>query len=315
MSSDTRVAPTPSTPPPPEASRRRPRRRARSDLPVALGFVLPATAGFAVFFLWPALRGLYYSFTDFNILAPPDWVGLDNYVRLFNDALFWNSLKVTGHYVLVNIGVQTLVALGIAVLLHRLTKSMTVRGIILMPYLVANVVVALVWFWILDYQIGIGNQVLDWIGLDRVAFFGDSAWAMTTIALVNVWRHVGYTALLLFAGMQMIPSGLYEAAAVDGASEWTMFWRITMPLLRPVFALVLILSVIGSFQVFDTVAVTTDGGPGNATRVIYYYIFDLAFQRYEFGYAAAMSVVLFLLLAGLAFLQLRMLRANRSDLS
>nr|WP_206691304.1 sugar ABC transporter permease [Quadrisphaera sp. INWT6] len=138
---------------------------------------------------------------------------------------------------------------------------------------------------------------------------------MPTIALVNVWRHMGYTALLVFAGLMTIPEGLYEAGRVDGASEWRMFWSITLPLLRPVLALVLVITVTGSFQVFDTVAVTTSGGPGDASRVIQYYIFDLAFQRLEFGYAAAVSVVLFAILAVVAFVQLRLTRANESDLA
>jgi multiple sugar transport system permease protein len=282
---------------------------------VALLFVAPAAVGFVVFTLIPAVRGLYYSFTDFDVFQEPQAVGLANYQRMLADPLFWNSLAVTLEYVVINIGLQTVLAIGIAVLMQRLTKSMLVRGIILAPYLVANVIVALVWFWILDYQVGIGNQLLEWLGLHRLAFFGDSALAIPTIALVNVWRHMGYTALLVFAGLQTIPKEVYEAASIDGAGEWKTFARITLPLLRPVLALVLVVSIIGSFQTFDTVAVTTQGGPVNATRVIYFYIYDLAFNRFQFGYASAISVALFLLLAIVSFVQLRLTRANHSDLS
>ncbi|WP_208758934.1 carbohydrate ABC transporter permease [Microbispora triticiradicis] len=291
----------------------RPGRRA-GDLPVAMVFLLPAAVGFAAFYLWPALRTAYLSFTDYSLLAPPEWAGLDNYRRLLGDRLFWNSLKVTVEYVVINIGVQTIAALGMAVLMHRLTRSGLIRGVLLLPYLVANVVVALIWYTMLDAQLGIVNQALEWIGLDPVAFFGETSTAIPTIALVNVWRHVGYTALLIFAGLQAIPKTVYEAAATDGASEARMFWRITMPLLRPALALVLVLTVIGSFQIFDTVAVTTKGGPINATRVIYYYIYEQAFQRFNFGYAAAVCVALFAILAGLALLQLKLLRAGDSDL-
>ncbi|GAA5065444.1 multiple sugar transport system permease protein [Thermocatellispora tengchongensis] len=291
------------------------RRRRRSDLLPALVFVLPAAAGFTVFYLWPAIRGLYLSLTSYNVFTPPRFVGLDNYDRLLSDHLFWNALKVTAEYVLINIGVQTVAALLLAVLMHRLTRSLVVRGVLLLPFLVANVIVALVWFWMLDFQIGIVNQMLDWLGLERVAFFGDPDLAIPTIALVNTWRHLGYTALLIFAGLQMIPPAVYEAAAIDGASERQMFFRVTLPLLRPVMALVLVLTVIGSFQVFDTVAVTTNGGPINATRVIYYYIFDMAFNRFSFGYAAALSSVLFVLLAGIAYIQLRLTRAGETDLA
>ncbi|MDP3951980.1 MAG: sugar ABC transporter permease [Microbacterium sp.] len=278
-------------------------------------FVAPAALGFAVFTLAPAIRGFYYSFTDYDVFQPEAFVGTANYERMIADPVFWNSLVVTLEYVVINIVFQTIFALVLAVLMHRLTQSLVIRGIILGPYLVANVIVALVWFWILDYQIGIGNQFIEWLGLDRLAFFGDSALAIPTIAFINVWRHVGYTALLIFAGLQMIPKEMYEASAIDGAGEWKTFWRITVPLLRPVLAVVLVVSIIGSFQIFDTVAVTTQGGPVNATRVIYYYIYDLAFNRYEFGYASAVSVALFLILAGVSLLQLRLTRANQSDLA
>jgi multiple sugar transport system permease protein len=296
-----------------------PRRRFSSmrsrEIRVAWLFVAPALLGFVVFTLIPAIRGFYYSFTDFNVFQPPNVVGLDNYEKLVGDPLFWNSLVVTLEYVVINIGLQTVLALGIAVLMQRLTQSLLIRGIILGPYLVANVIVALVWFWILDYQIGIGNQFLQFLGLDRLPFFGDGALAIPTIALVNVWRHMGYTALLIFAGLQTIPKDVYEAGSIDGAGEIRTFRSITLPLLRPVLALVLVVSVIGSFQTFDTVAVTTQGGPVNATRVIYYYIYDMAFNRFQFGYASAISVALFLLLAVVSFVQLRLTRANQSDLS
>ncbi|WP_214104702.1 carbohydrate ABC transporter permease [Acrocarpospora catenulata] len=289
-------------------------RRRAGDLPVAMVFLLPAAVGFAVFYLWPTLRTMYLSLTDYSLLAPPEWVGAGNYERLLGDRLFWNSLKVTVEYVVINIGVQTVVALGMAVLMHRLTRSGLIRGVLLLPYLVANVVVALIWYTMLDAQLGIVNQALEWIGLDPVAFFGETSTAIPTIALVNVWRHMGYTALLIFAGLQAIPKTVYEAAATDGASEARMFWRITLPLLRPALALVLVLTIIGSFQIFDTVAVTTKGGPINATRVIYYYIYEQAFQRFNFGYAAAVCVALFAILATLALLQLKLLRAGDSDL-
>lgn len=306
--------PRPDTSPPRSGAPAPRSRRRAGDLPVAMVFLLPAAVGFAVFYLWPALRTAYLSFTDYSLLAPPEWAGLDNYRRLLGDRLFWNSLKVTVEYVVINIGVQTVAALGMAVLMHRLTRSGLIRGVLLLPYLVANVVVALIWYTMLDAQLGIVNQALEWIGLDPVAFFGETSTAIPTIALVNVWRHVGYTALLIFAGLQAIPKTVYEAAATDGASEARMFWRITLPLLRPALALVLVLTVIGSFQIFDTVAVTTKGGPVNATRVIYYYIYEQAFQRFNFGYAAAVCVALFAILAGLALLQLRLLRAGDSDL-
>ncbi|GGN63473.1 sugar ABC transporter permease [Streptomyces albiflavescens] len=289
-------------------------REGQGDGPLAALFIAPAMLGFLVFLLWPTLRGIYLSFTRFNLLTPPQWVGLDNYIRMVNDPIFWDSLKVTVEYVFINIGVQTISALAIAVLLQRLTQSAVLRGIVLTPYLMSNVVAGIVWLWMLDTQLGIGNEILQGFGLDRIPFLADESWAIPTIALINVWRHVGYTALLLFAGLQAIPNDMYEAAKVDGASEWRMFWRITMPLLRPVLAVVLIMTVIGSFQVFDTVAVTTAGGPANATNVLQYYIYGSAFGRFQFGYASAMSVALLVVLSAITFVQYRLTRAGHTDL-
>ncbi|MGP4013101.1 carbohydrate ABC transporter permease [Streptomyces sp. 4N124] len=286
----------------------------RGDGRLAAVFLAPALLGFVVFLLWPTLRGIYLSFTRFNLLTPAEWVGFDNYVRMVNDPIFWDSLTVTVEYVLINIGVQTVSALAIAVLLQRLTQSAVLRGIVLTPYLMSNVVAGIVWLWILDTQLGIGNEIIAAVGADRIPFLADETWAIPTIALINVWRHVGYTALLLFAGLQAIPNDMYEAAKVDGASEWRMFWRITMPLLRPVLAVVLIMTVIGSFQVFDTVAVTTAGGPANATNVLQYYIYGAAFGRFQFGYASAMSVALLVVLSAITFVQYRLTRAGQTDL-
>jgi multiple sugar transport system permease protein len=293
-----------------------PRRRSKSRLGdggAAMLFLLPATIGFVAFYVWPALQTLYLSFTDYSLLAPAEWTGLDNYRHLWGDRLFWNALGVTVEYVVINIGVQTVVALAMAMLMFRLTKSTLIRGILLWPYLIANVVVALVWYTMLDSQLGIVNHVLEWVGIDPVAFFGETSTAIPTIALVNVWRHMGYTALLLFAGLQAIPGNVYEAAALDGAGERRVFWNVTMPLLRPTLVLVLVLTITGSFQIFDTVAVTTKGGPINSTRVIYLYIYQQAFERFNFGYAATLAVVLFAILASLALTQLKLLRANDID--
>jgi multiple sugar transport system permease protein len=291
------------------------RKRPADDTKLAILFIAPALIGFLVFMLWPTVRGIYLSFTSFNLLTPPEWTGLDNYVRMVQDPVFWNALKVTLYYVVLNIGLQTVLALGIAVMMQRLTKRTWLRGIVLTPYLVSNVVAALVFLWILDYQLGIGNQVLALIGLDRVAFLADSAWVIPTMAVINVWRHVGYTALLIFAGLQTIPETMYEAGRVDGASELTMFRRITVPLLRPILALVLIITVVGSFQVFDTVAVITRGGPVDSSRVLQYYIYDVAFGRFQFGYASAMSVALLVVLVIITFVQYRLTRASSSDLA
>jgi multiple sugar transport system permease protein len=288
--------------------------KARDDTRLALLFILPALIGFVVFMVWPTLRGIYLSFTEFNLLTPPRFNGLDNYIRMVQDPVFWNAMRVTLYYVLLNIGFQTVFALVIAVMMQRLTQKTWLRGIVLTPYLVSNVVAAMVFLWILDYQLGIVNQILAAVGVDRIPFFTSEALVIPTIALVNVWRHVGYTALLIFAGLQTIPASVYEAGKMDGASEMRMFRSITVPLLRPILALVLIITVVGSFQVFDTVAVTTAGGPVDASRVLQFYIYDVAFGRFQFGYASAMSVALLVILMVVTFAQYRMTRAGSTDL-
>jgi multiple sugar transport system permease protein len=304
-------------------SRAKPRRlRINGETRAALFFLLPSFIGFVVFYAYPALRGFYLSFTDFNLLRNSgEWVGLRNYQGLLSDALFWNSLWITFKYVVINIGIQTVLALGIAVLMHRLTRSVVVRSIVLLPWLLPNAVLALLWMWMLDPSLGIVNEWLDAIGIGAQGFLGSESQVIPTIAGMNIWRNMGYTALLLFGGLVMIPKSYYEAAALDGASEWRMFRTITLPLLRPVLALVLVVTVIGSFQVFDTVQLATGGfggapgGPGNASRVLYLYIFQQAFEFNDLGYASALAVALIVLLVFVAALQLKMLRAGESDLA
>lgn len=290
-------------------------RRKRGDGRIALFFIAPVLLGFTVFYLYPTVRGFWWSFTDYSLLAEPEFVGLENYAAAMADPEFWNSMGVTLWYVVLNVGSQTLLALLLAALMHRLTRSIVVRTTLLLPWLVPNVTVGLIWLWLLDTNLGFVNRVLDSMGLDKIGFFTNPAFALPTISLINTWAFVGYTALLFYAGMLQIPQDTFEAAAIDGAGEFRTFFRITLPLLRPILALVLVVSLIGSFQIFDTVAVTTKGGPVNATRVIYYYIYQQAFTYFHMGYAATMAIVLVVILGVLTFVQLRLLRASESQLA
>jgi multiple sugar transport system permease protein len=147
-----------------------------------------------------------------------------------------------------------------------------------------------------------------------IAFLGLPQYAMPSIAMINIWQYVGYTALLIFAGLQSIPGSVYEAASIDGASETQTFWKVTVPLLRPVLVFVIVTSVIGSFQIFDTIAITTKGGPVNATKVLNWYIYEQAFSRFNMGYATAISIVLFLILIFVSMVQMRIMRAGESDM-
>lgn len=285
----------------------------RRETIAAFLFLLPSLIGFIIFYLIPTGRGLWISFTDWNLLSDPEWVGAANYEKLIGDKEFRDSIITTSKYVLYNIPIQTAIAVVIAVMMDRVTKSTLVRGILLLPWLMPNVIVALLFLWILDPSLGIMNVFLEYLGFERFGFFGRLNQALPTVAAVNVWRHVGYTALLIFAGLQTIPKSLYEAASIDGATEFRSFIHVTVPLLRPVLAFVLVTSIIGSFQIFDTVAVATEGGPINATEVINWLIFERAFERLDMGYATAVSMVLFLILVFVSLVQLRILRADESD--
>lgn len=279
-------------------------------------FIFPAVVGFVLFFALPAVRGLLISFTSWNLLTAPQYVGTDNYERLINDPNFWNSVRVTIKYVIFNIPAQVIVAMALAVFMDRVyQRSAWLRNIIIIPWLLPGVVVALLWMWMLDFRLGIINEILNTIGLPSQPFLGSVDQVIPSIALINIWRYVGYTSILLFAGLKTIPQQLYDSAAIDGASGLRQFWSITLPLLRPVLAFVLITHIIGSFQIFDTIAVTTGGGPVKASQVLYWYIYEFAFVRFNMGYATTIATVLFVVLVAITFIQMRFFRANKADLA
>ncbi|MCS5717012.1 sugar ABC transporter permease [Herbiconiux sp. CPCC 205763] len=285
----------------------------RGDAKLAWLFIAPALIGFLVFAAYPTLRGIYLSFTDFKVLTPPTWIGLDNFVELLGDDVFWSSLLVTVYFVVLSVALGLTLSIITAVVLHRLTASTVVRGLIILPFLISGVVAATVWSWMLDTQLGIINIALEQLTGQSIQFLTSRAWAIPSIALISVWKSLGYTAIIIFAGLQTIPPTIYEAGRIDGANEFQMFRRLTLPLLRPILALVVVLNVIGAFQVFDIVQVATKGGPANASNVLQMYIYSKAFGQFDFGYASAMSLALFAVLIVITFLQMRLLRASESD--
>lgn len=287
----------------------------RAETLTALVLVGPAFVGFLLFHAWPTWRAITISFTDWNLLREPQFVGLANYAALLQDGGFWHGMKLSAGYVLLNIPLQIGLGLFLAVAMDRLTRSLWVKSVVLLPYLLSNVLVAMVWLWMLDPLLGWVNEVLATLDVDRQPFFGGVDQSLLTVAAVNIWRHMGLVALLFLAGLQNIPRSLYEAAGLEGASEWQMFRRVTLPLLRPVMVFVLVTSVTGSFQIFDTIAVTTKGGPLDSTQVIVYYIVQNAFSFYKMGYASAMSMVLCLVMLAYTVLQMRIMRASESDLA
>jgi ABC-type sugar transport system permease subunit len=285
----------------------------RHDGRLAFVLILPAAVGFCVFAAYPVLRGIYLSFTNFRILTPPTWAGIANYRHLFSDGVFWDSLRSTVYFVALTVAVGMAVSLATAVILHRLTSSTVVRGLVLLPFLISGVVAALVWQWMLDPGLGIVNVAVRAAVGHNILFLGSQEWVVPSLALIAVWKSMGYNAILIFAGLQTVPGEIYEAGRMDGAGEVRMFAKLTLPLLRPILAMVIVLTVIGSFQVFDLVAVTTQGGPANASNVLPLYIYKTGFNEFNFGYALTMSMALFVMLLAITFVQLRLLRANDSD--
>ncbi len=269
----------------------------RRKIRTAFTFLAPSLLGVVLFLVIPVILVIILSLAQWNLLTPIKWVGFSNYANIFRFDGFGHSLIVTAYYVLLNIPVQTVVALGLALLLNnKLRGSAFVRVVAVLPFLATPVAMSVVWTWFFDPTNGIVNQLLAHVGITGPAWLSDSATAMPIVAFANIWQYAGYNMLFFLAGLQGIPPSLYEAAAIDGAGKIAQFRRVTLPLLRPALLFVLVTGVIGSFQVFDTAYVLTAGGPGNATQVANLNIYTTAFQGFRIGEASAMSVILFLII-------------------
>jgi len=261
---------------------------------VALPFITPSLLGVVAFLLVPVVLVVFISFLNWNGLAPATWAGVQNYLRIFTVDDAAHSLGVTAYYVLLNIPLQTVIALGMAVMLHRRKKfTGFYRAIFVAPYLSTPVAMAVIWYWVLDPRLGLINTVLRHVGIAGPQYLSSSLWVMPVVAFVNIWQYVGYNMLFFLAGLDAIPIELYEASDIDGASKLRQFFRISLPLLNPTMLFVLTTGVIGSFQIFDTLFVLTQGGPGDSTQVLNYQIYELGFVDFRLGEAAAMSVLLF----------------------
>ncbi|MEU3623008.1 carbohydrate ABC transporter permease [Amycolatopsis coloradensis] len=297
------------TPPPPVSTRPAPprgrRRRARETL-TAYAFVAPSLFGVVAFLLLPVLIVAGLSLFDWKLLATPEFVGLVNYERLFADGGIGHSLLVTIAYVVLTIPVQTVLALVLALLLNQRVRGVKIfRALFVLPWMATPVVMGLVWGWIFDPANGAVNSFLEIFGIDGPSWLSSAGLALPSVAATQVWQFAGYNMLFFLAGLQSIPKDFYEAAMLDGASPVRQFFAITLPLLRPTLFFVLVTNVIGSFQVFDTVFVMTNGGPGTSTEVINYTIYQTAFRQFDFGYASAIAMVLFLIILAVTMAQVR----------
>jgi ABC-type sugar transport system permease subunit len=295
----------------------RPARRHRSTaggarrLAVAAPFVLPSLIGVAAFLLIPVVIVLVLSFVQWNFLTPPRWVGFANFSTMVQHDHIFHALLVSAYYVLWNIPFQTVLALALAMLLVRKMPAMGLfRALYVLPYMSTPVAMAVVWSWLFNAQNGLINHLLLLTGVHGPDWLGSTSTALPVVAMVNTWQYAGYNMLFFLAGLLAIPPQLYESASIDGASAFRQFTRITLPLLNSTMLFVLVTDIIGSFQIFDTVYVMTQGGPGNATNVINYQIYQTAFQNFDVGSAAAMSLVLFAVILVVTVIQFRFFRSR-----
>lgn len=271
-------------------------------------FVAPAVLLFLAFILYPIISSLLLSFQ--TRIGPENvFVGFDNYVRLFGDRLFYTALGNTFLILVVQVPIMLTLALGLAVLLNSALGSLKgfFRVAYFMPAITALVAYAIIFAILLNQDFGAINYLLSLFGIDPVPWLTSGFWAKVSLILALTWRYTGYNMVIFLAGLQGISQDLYEAAAVDGATRWRQFVSITVPQLRPVILFTVVLSTIGTLQLFDEPFVLTDGGPNNATLTIAMYLYQNGFQFFDFGYASAIAYVLVVLIAALSFFQIRFL--------
>ncbi|WP_425839203.1 carbohydrate ABC transporter permease [Microbacterium sp. PA5] len=269
---------------------------------------------FVAFLLIPLVVAIVVSFTDYAVVGDFEWIGMDNYARVFQDPIFWIALRNTAYYTALFVPLGVIVALGTALLLNRRSRAVRIfRTLFYIPVISSTVATASIWFWLLNPQYGLFNVVLGWFGIDGPAWLYDSQWAMPAIVMMSVWAGFGANMLIFLAALQGVPSELIEAARLDGASSWRVFWHVTLPAISRTMFLVVTLLLIAAFQVFDQAYVLTKGGPGNSTLTLVYYIYDRGFGRLEMGYASALSFILFLIILVFSLANARI--TNRKDLS
>ena len=277
-------------------------------------YLMPSIVILAVLVIAPILMTIYFGFTDYSVLEPPVWVGLDNYFSMFADQAFRTAVWQTVLYTMIAVPLQTILSLVIAEVLAKRFRNRFgafTRSVLFIPVLSSLVIVGIVWRFLLDTDFGLVNQFLSLFGVPHPNWLGQPTLALVTVALVTVWKNIGYFLVIYYAGIMGINKDLYEAASIDGASAIKQFRHVTVPSLRPVTFLVVILGTIWSFQVFDLVYTMTGGGPGGATTTIVMSIYQAGFQNYQMGYASAMAVLLLVIVLVISLAQRRLMGRQR----
>ncbi|HHW05876.1 MAG TPA: sugar ABC transporter permease [Methanothermobacter sp.] len=265
----------------------------KSQVRAAYLFVTPAIIGIVIFTLIPVISALIYSFADYNVLTSPKFIGLKNYFSLLYDKDFKKSLVNTFIYAIGTLPPKIFISLFLATLLNRKIKGISVfRACYYSPEVTSMVAVSIVWLYIYNPQLGLLNLILEKLGLQPQVWLLNPKLALPSLMLMGVWKNLGVNMMIYLAALQDIPSTYIEAAEIDGANRWQIFWKVTWPLLSYATFFVFITNMIGTLQVFDQIYIMTEGGPANATSTIVYYIYLQAFQQFHMGYASAMAFVL-----------------------
>jgi multiple sugar transport system permease protein len=277
---------------------------------LAFLFILPAIINFTVFRYVPILEAARASLYQYSLLGGyRDFIGLDHYTRMISDPVFWQSLKVTVLFVIYKVPIQIVLSLALAVLLQRETFGAgIVRSAILTPMVTSVIVVSIIWAMMYHSQQGLIQSMLGAVGIPRQAFLSDAGRALPAVTVMMIWKDLGFSLIVLLAGLKAIPATYYEAALVDGANAWEAFRRVTIPLLMPVLMFAVVTQAVFSFQVFTPVYQMTKGGPLDATKVLVYYIYQQGFRFQDMGYASAISIVTLGLLLIVSYLLMRWLR-------
>jgi multiple sugar transport system permease protein len=277
-------------------------------------YVIPFLIFFITFTVYPIFRGLQVSFSDWDVVNPPEFIGLQNYKRLLlEDKLFITCLKNTVSYVVMYVPLGILVPMFLAELLFKpIFGRAAFRSSFALPIMVTVSSTALIWGWFLNPQFGLVNLYFKKVGLPSQRWLSDAQTAMRAIVLTSVWWGAGWNMILFLAGRQEIPEHLYEAARIDGAGAWALYRHITIPGLMPTILYATVTTIIGSFQVFGQVLVMTEGGPGDATRTVSMFIYSNAFLYFKMGYGSAAAWTLFIIVSIFTILQFRLLRSRLS---